>query len=100
MNTYFDNYDYHRYRIIFCNARLTLSLKRTRFRSFLLSFGGFGHLEIRLYTDPHIKHFRGVRSVRSFSKPPAARDFSLSFLILLKHFSEEWLVPPQKVHFF
>ena len=37
--------------------------------------------------------------VRCFSKSPAARSFSLSFIIFFKHFSAEWLVPPQKVNF-
>ena len=84
----------------FWDAQLPLSLKRTCFRSFLLSLGVFGNLAIRLSTDPHLKQFQGVRSVHCLYKSPAARAFSLSFIVLLKHFSEEWLAPPQKVHFF
>ena len=83
----------------FCDARLPLSLKRTCFCRFLLSLGGFGHLAIRLSTDPHLKHLQGVRSVFCLSESPAAQDFFLSFLIILNNFSAEWLVPPQKVNF-
>ena len=48
-----------------------------------------------------------MRFVRLLSKSPAARAFSFSFLILLKHFSAElkhfsaeWLEPSQKVHIY
>ena len=81
------------------NARLPFSLKITWFFNFLLSFGGFGHFAIRWSWDPHLKHFRGVRSECLLSEWPSARDFSFSCLILLKRFSAEWLVPPQKVQF-
>ena len=46
-----------------------------------------------------MKHFRGGRSEFLFDEAPAERDFSFSFLIFLKHFSTEWLVSPQYVHF-
>ena len=39
------------------HARLPFSFERTFFRSFLLSFGGFGHFTIRGCSDPHLKHF-------------------------------------------
>ena len=81
-------------------TRLTFSLKRTFFRRFSFSFGGFGHFSIRLSSDPHLNHFQGVRSVHLLSESPAAQDFSFSCLILLKHFSAEWLTPPQKLRFF
>ena len=81
------------------HARLHFSFKCTCFFCFSFSFGGFGHFAIRWSWDPHLKCFWGVRSVRLLSEWPAARDFSFSSLILLKHFSAEWLVPPQKVHF-
>ena len=68
----------------FFSARLPLSLKHTYFFRFLLSLGGFGHFSIRWSSDPHIKHLQGVRSVRLFSKSPAARAFFLFFLILFK----------------
>ena len=75
------------------------SLKRTFFRRFSLSFGGFGNFAIRWSAYPHLKHFQGVCSLCLLSEALAARAFSFSCLILLKHFSEEWLVTPQKVHF-
>ena len=65
----------------------------------MLSLGGFVHLLIILSTYPHLKHLRGVPSVRFLSESPAARYFSLSFLVFLKIFSAEWLVPP-KMFFF
>ena len=73
-------------------------LKRTCFRRFLLFLGGFGHLAIRLSTDPHLKHLQGVSSVHYLYKSPAAQSFFLSVLILRKHISAEWLAPPPKVH--
>ena len=83
----------------FPHAWLKFSLKRTCFRRFSLYFGGFGHFEIRWSSDPHINFFWGVRSVHLLSESPAARAFSFSCMIILKHFSAEWLAPPQKVHF-
>ena len=77
----------------FLYAWLPFSSKLTCFCRFSFSFGGFGHFEIRWSFDPHIKHFRGVRFVRLLSESPAARSFSFSCLILLKHFSAEWLLP-------
>ena len=71
------------------HARFTFSLKRTFFCLFVLSFGGFRNFEIRLSSDLHLKHFRGVRYVRLLSESPAARAFSFSCLILLKCFSAE-----------
>ena len=82
------------------HARLPFSFKRTCFRHFLFYFGGFGHFAIRWSLDPHLKHFRGIHSVRLLSESPAAQDFSFSCVILLKHFSEERLTPPQTLHFF
>ena len=81
-------------------ARLPFSFKRTCFHCFWLSFGGLVHFAIRWSWDPHLKHFPGVRSVHLLSEVPAARAFPLSCLILLKHFSAEWLLSPLKVHFF
>ena len=86
------------FSLLLC-AQLPCLLKRTCFRQFLFSFGGFGHLAIRWYSDPNLKYFRDVRSVRLLSEESAARAFYFSCLIILKHFSAEWLVPPQKVHF-
>ena len=81
------------------HARLTFSLKRTCFRRFLLSFGGLGHFAIMCSSDPHLKHFRGGRSKFLLDDTSTARAFSSSYLILLKHFSAEWLLSPQNVHF-
>ena len=66
------------------HERLPFSLKRTWFRRFLLSFSDFGHFTIRWFSDPHLKHFRGVHSFRLLSKWPAARAFSFFCIILLK----------------
>ena len=82
------------------HAQLPFSLKRTCFCRFSLSLGGFRHFVITWSSDPHLKHFQGVRSVHLLSEWPAAQDFSFSYLIFLKHFSAEWLIPQQKVHFF
>ena len=82
--------------LLFLHARLPFSLKRTCFHCFSFSFGGFGNFEIRLSSDPHLKHFRGVRSVRLLSESPNARAFSFSCMILLNNFSAEWLAPTQK----
>ena len=80
----------------FCDTWLLLSLKRTCFRHLLLSVGGFGHSESRWYSYLHLIHSLGVRSVRRLFKSLAAQAFYLSFLILLKHFSIEWLAPTEK----
>ena len=82
------------------HAKWPFSFKLICFRRFLFSFGGFfeilqlGDLEIHI-----LKHFWCIRSVCLFLEWPAARAFSFSCLVLLKHFSAEWLTPPQKVHF-
>ena len=65
---------------------LRFSIKHTCFCCFSLSFGGFGYFAIRWSSDPHLKHFWGVRSVHLLSELPAAQAFSCSFLIHLKHF--------------
>ena len=65
---------------------IKFSLKHTWFFFFSFSFGGFGNFAIRWYSDPHLKHFRGVRSVCLLSKSPAARAFSFYGLILLDSF--------------
>ena len=83
----------------FCDARLPFSPKRTFFRHLSLSLNGFRHFSNIPSPDLHLKHLQGVRSVRLLSESPAARAFYFSFLILLKHFSTEWLAPPQKAHF-
>ena len=83
----------------FSHARLTFLLKYTCLRRLLLSFSGLGHFAIMWSSYPHLKHFRGGSSVFLFDETSTARAFSFSFLILLKHFSAEWLVPPQNVHF-
>ena len=80
-------------------ARLPFSLKNNCFFRFLLSFDGFGNVVIWWYSYPHLNCFKGVRSVHLLSEWPAVQDFYFSYLILLKHFSAEWLVPPPKVHF-
>ena len=66
---------------------------------FSLSFGGLGHFAIMWSSDPHLKYFRGRRSKFLLDETSTARAFSFSFLILLKHFSAEWLLSPQNVHF-
>ena len=71
--------------LLLLHARLPFSLKLTCFRRFLSCFCGFGHFVIRWSSDPHLKHFWGVRSVRVLSKTPAARTYSFSCLILLKY---------------
>ena len=81
------------------HARLPFSFKRTFFRRFSLSFGSLGHFAIMWSSDPHLKHFRGGRSEFLLGETSTARDFSFYFLILLKHFSTEWLLPPQNVPF-
>ena len=81
------------------HAWLTFSLKRTCFRRFSLSFGGFGHFKIRWYSDPHLKFFRGVGSVCLLSESPAARDLPFPVWYFWFVFAE-WLTPPQKMHFF
>ena len=65
------------------HAQLPFSLRHTCFRRFSLSFGGFGNFEIRWYWDPHLKHFRGIRSVCLLSEASTARVFSFYFIILL-----------------
>ena len=67
--------------------QLPFSLKRTCLGLFSLSFGGLGHFVIMWYSDPHLKHFRGGRSVCLLDETSTARAFYFSFLILLKHFS-------------
>ena len=81
------------------HAWLPLSLKRTRLWRFLLSFGGLGHFAIMWSSDPHPKHFWGGRSEFMLDETSTARAFSFYFMILLKHFSAAWLLPPQNVHF-
>ena len=81
------------------HARLLFPLKRTCFRRFSFSFGGFGHFAIKWSLDPHLKHFKEVRSIHLWSEAPATQYFSFSCLILFEHFSAEWLVPPHKFHF-
>ena len=66
----------------FWDARLPLSLKRTCFRCFLLSLGGFGHLAMMWSSDPHLKYLRGLRSVCCLSESPAARAFPYPLLSL------------------
>ena len=85
--------------LLLSHAWLPFSLKRTYFRHFSLSFGGLGHFTIMWSSDPHLKHFRGVRSICLLDVTSAARAFPYFFLILLKHFSAEWLLPQQNVHF-
>ena len=86
--------------LLLSHARLPFSLKCTFFCCFTLSFGGFGHSAIRWSSDPHLKHFWGVRYVRLLSEASAVRDLSFFLNILLKHFSAEWLVLPQNVQCF
>ena len=81
------------------HARLTFLLKRTCLRRFSFSFGGLGNFAIMWSSDPHLNHFRGGRSEFLLDEISTARAFSFSFLILLKHFSAEWSLPPQNVHF-
>ena len=83
----------------FCDAQLPLSFRWNCFLRFSLYLDGLGHLETRLSTVLHSRHFWGVRLVCCLSKSPAAWDFYLSFLIFLTYISAEWLVPPQKVRF-
>ena len=82
------------------HTRLPFSLKRTCLRLFSLSFGGLGYFVIMLSSDPHLKHFWGGRSVFLLDETSTARAFFFYFLILLKHFPAEWLLPPQNVQFF
>ena len=69
------------------HARFLFSLKRNYLCRFSFSFGGFENFAIRWSSDPHLKHFRGVRPIPLLSEWPAARAFYFSCLILLKHFS-------------
>ena len=85
--------------LLLLHARLPFSLKRTCLRRFSLSVGGLGHFAIMWSSDPHLKHFWGGRSVCLLDEKSTARAFSFYFLILLKHFSAEWLLPSQNVHF-
>ena len=94
----FYGYHYHRSRTIFPINDYPFYWNGMSFVAFV-TFRWFVHLENKWYTDPNIKHLRIVRSVRCLSKSPAARAFSLSFIIFFKHFSAEWLLPPQKVYF-
>ena len=80
----------------FCPERLLILLKRTWFRHFSFSFGRLGHFAIGLSSDLHLKHLRGVRSLRLLSESPPARYFSFYFLIFLKINSAEWLAPKKK----
>ena len=82
------------------HARLPFLLKLTCLRIFSLSFGGLGHFAIKWSSDPHLKHFWGGRSEFLLDETSTARAFSFSFLILLKHFSAELLLPPLNLHFF
>ena len=70
----------------FCVARLTFSLRHTCFHRFSFALGGFGHLEMRWSSDPHLKHLLDVRSVHLLSESPGVWDFNFYFLILLKLF--------------
>ena len=81
------------------HAQLKFSLKTTCLRCFSLSFVGLGHFAIMGSSDPHLKHFRGRSYEFLVDEISTARVFSLSFLILLKHFSTEWLLPQQNVKF-
>ena len=85
------------FSVIACT--ITSSLKRTRLRRFSFYFGGLGHFAIMWSLDPHLKHLQGGHSVCLIDETSTARAFSFSFLILLKNFSAEWLLPPQNVHF-
>ena len=67
----------------FGNPQLLLSLKRIWFLSLSLSLVGYGPLAIILSTNSHLKYMWGGRLVRCLSKSPAARDFSLYFLIYI-----------------
>ena len=75
----------------FVACTITFSLKRTCFSCFLLSFGGLGHFAIMWSSDPHLKHFLGVRSIFLLDETSSARALYFSFLILLIHFFAEWL---------
>ena len=55
------------------HAQIPFSFKSTCFCRFSLYFGGFGNFAIKLSSDPHLKHFRGVRSVCLFSESPSTR---------------------------
>ena len=61
------------------HAQLPFSLKLTWFRRFKLSFGGFGKCSIMWSSDPHLKHFRIVRSIFLLDITSTARYFSFSF---------------------
>ena len=84
---------------IFFRLTITPFIETDNISTFLLSLGGFGHLEIRWSTYPHLKHLQGGSSVIRLSESPDARHFPLSFIIFFLIFSAEWLVPSQKVHF-
>ena len=73
------------FSVLLC-ARLTFSLKITCFRHVSLSFGGFGHFTMRWSSDPHLKHFWGVRYDRLLFEAPAVRAFSFSCLSYWKTF--------------
>ena len=81
------------------HARFPFSIKSTFLHRFSISFGGFVHYKIMWYSDLHLKHFRGIRSIRLFSEASTARAFYIFVIFILKHFSAEWFVPPQLVDF-
>ena len=83
----------------FLHALSPFSLKCTCLRHFSLSYDGLGHFAIMWSSDSHLKHFWGGRSVCLLDETSTARAFSFSFLIILKYFSAELLLPPQNVHF-
>ena len=77
-------------------AQLSFSLKRTCFRRFSLSFGGFRHFLISWSSDPHLKHFRGVRYVCLLSESPAVWAFSFSCMILFLNKLQSDYCPQKK----
>ena len=85
--------------LLVLHAWSPFSLKRTYFRRFSSSFDGFGYFAIMWSSVPNLKNFRGVHSFFLLSEASTAQDFSFYFLILLKHFSAEWFVPPQNLQY-
>ena len=79
---------------------ITFFIRMYFLSQFLIIFWCLWTFLIRLSSDLHLKHFRGVCSVYLFSEAPAARAFSFYCLIPLKNSSEERLAPPEKVYFF
>ena len=84
----------------FCDARLSISLKRMLFRHFFVIFRWFRKFINDMVHRYASKIFERCTFSTLFVQITRCAIFSLSFLFFLKHISAEWLVPPQKVYFY